>query len=138
MRLRLALVLILAAALSAASSAAATQAPTIALSIVHYVRGCHVWSAPSRVLGPTTVITVKPGTRLKIRVSCPMDFDVRQIAGPRLALGGARWYTGATRALVFRKLGVYKLVAKNVQTSDEAGLETLGEDNVLRLTVRVR
>jgi hypothetical protein len=39
---------------------------------------------------------------------------------------------------VFRKAGLYKLVAKNVQTSDEIGLETLGEDNFLRLIVRVR
>ena len=57
---------------------------------------------------------------------------------PKLALRSQRLYTGTTRTLVFRKVGLYKLVAKNVQTSDEAGLETLGEDNSLRLTVRVR
>ncbi|MBM2822391.1 MAG: hypothetical protein HW413_1137 [Thermoleophilia bacterium] len=67
-----------------------------------------------------------------------MDFELRQTAGPKLALGGSRLYTGTTRTLVFRKAGLYKLVAKNVQTSDEIGLETLGEDNFLRLTVRVR
>ena len=67
-----------------------------------------------------------------------MDFDLQQTAGPKLTLGGPRLYAGTTRTLVFRKPGVYKLVAKNVQTSDEAGLETLGEDNSLRLTVRVR
>ena len=67
-----------------------------------------------------------------------MDFDLTQTAGPKLALGGSRLYTGTTRTLVFRKAGLYKLVAKNVQTSDEIGLETLGEDNSLRLIVRVR
>jgi hypothetical protein len=67
-----------------------------------------------------------------------MDFELRQTAGPKLALGGSRLYTGTTRTLVFRKAGLYKLVAKNVQTSDEIGLETLGEDNFLKLTVRVR
>jgi len=67
-----------------------------------------------------------------------MDFDLTQTAGPKLALGGSRLYTGTTRTLVFRKAGLYKLVAKNVQTSDEIGLETLGEDNFLRLIVRVR
>lgn len=67
-----------------------------------------------------------------------MDFELRQTAGPKLALGGSRLYTGTTRTLVFRKAGLYKLVAKNVQTSDEIGLQTLGEDNFLKLKVRVR
>jgi len=111
---------------------------SLALSIVHFVRGCHVWSTTSKVLGPSATLSVKRGTRLKIRVSCPMDFDLRQTAGSRLALGGPRFHTGTTRTIVFRKAGVYKLVAKNVQTSDEVGLETLGEDNSLKLTVRVR
>jgi hypothetical protein len=90
------------------------------------------------VLGPAPVIAAKPGTRLKIRLYCPMDFDLTQTAGAKLALGSPRLYRGMTRTLVFRKPGVYKLVAKNVQTSEEVGLQTLGPDNVLRLTVRVR
>jgi len=139
MRRRLALVLLVGAAVTAVPIAvASTQASTLALSIVHVVRNCHVWSNGSRTLGPVTTISVKPGTRLKIRASCPMDFDLTQTAGPKLALGGSRLYTGTTRTLVFRKAGLYKLVAKNVQTSDEIGLETLGEDNSLRLIVRVR
>lgn len=111
---------------------------TVSLSIVHVVRGCHEWSLGSRQLGPAARIDVKVGTRLKLRVDCPMDFDLTQVAGPKLALGNPRLYTGSTRVIVFRKAGVYKLVARNVQTSDEAGLETLGEDNIPRLTVRVR
>ena len=138
MRRRLAILLLVTAAVSVAPAAAATGPPTIALEIVHFVRGCHVWSTPSKLLGPAPAITVKPGTRLKIRVSCPMDFDLKQTAGPRLALGGSRLYTGTTRTLVFRKPGLYRLVATNVQTSEEAGLQTLGEDNSLRLIVRVR
>lgn len=67
-----------------------------------------------------------------------MDFELRQTAGPKLALGGSRLYTGTTRTIVFRKAGLYRLVAKNVQTSDEIGLETLGEDNLLKLKLVVR
>ncbi len=137
MKRRVALLLVLGATLSTAPTAVSASPPSIALSIVHLVHGCHAW-ARSKVLGPATVISVKPGARLKIRVSCPMDFDVRQTAGPKLALGGLRFYTGTTRTIVFRKPGVYKLVARNVQTSEEAGLQTLGPDNTLRLTVRVR
>lgn len=139
MKRRLALVLLVGAAVTAVPIAvASTQASTLALSIVHVVRNCHVWSTGSKTLGPVATISVKPGTRLNLRVSCPMDFDLRQTAGPKLALGGSRLYTGTTRKLVFRKAGLYKLVAKNVQTSDEIGLETLGEDNFLKLIVRVR
>ena len=111
---------------------------TVSVSIVHVVRGCHVWALGRRQLGPAATIDVKVGTRLKLRIDCPMDFNLMQVAGPKLGLGDRRFYTGSTRVIVFRKPGVYKLVARNVQTSDEAGLETLGEDNVPRLTIRVR
>lgn len=57
---------------------------------------------------------------------------------PRLALGSARVSSGTTRTVVFRKAGVYRLVARNVQSSEEVGLQELGDDNTLRLTVRVR
>jgi len=67
-----------------------------------------------------------------------MDFDVAQVAGPRLGLGPPRLYAGTTRAIVFRKAGVYRLTAKNVQSSEQQGLQTLGPDNGLTLTVIVR
>jgi hypothetical protein len=40
--------------------------------------------------------------------------------------------------LVFKKAGVYKLMAMNVQSSEEMGLQTLGADNMPVLIVRVR
>ena len=122
----------------APAAAAATQAvPTVAMSIVHVVRGCHVWARGSKQLGATARISVKRGTRLTLRISCPMDFDVKQVAGPRLAIGNPRFFSGTTRVIVFRKAGIYRLVATNVQSSEEMGLQTLGDDSVLRLTVRV-
>ena len=107
------------------------------MSIIHVVRGCHVWTIGSRDVGPVTTVRTKPGARIKLRLSCPMDFDVTQTAGPKLVLGSRRFYAGTTRTIVFRKAGVYRLVARNVQTSEEMGLQTLGPDNMLRLTVRV-
>jgi hypothetical protein len=123
------------AALVGAAPAAAS--PTVRLAIVHYVRGCHVWMG-AKDLGPSTKLTVARGTTLSIRISCPMDFDFAQTGGPRLALGSARTYAGTTRTIVFRQPGLYRLVARNVQTSAEMGLQTLGEDNSLTLVVRVR
>jgi hypothetical protein len=67
-----------------------------------------------------------------------MAFDVTQLAGPRLALGDPRWQPGTSHMLVFKKKGVYRLQAVNVQTPEELGLETMGPDNHPTLTVRVR
>lgn len=117
--------------------ALAAASPTFRMSIVHYVRGCHVWRT-TEVRGPSTAITVRRGTRVEIRLTCPMDFEFRQLAGPRLALGPLRSTAGTTRTIVFRKPGRYLLTARNVQSSEELGLETLGADNLLRLTVVVR
>ena len=67
-----------------------------------------------------------------------MDFDFAQTKGPRLALGDARTYAGSARTITFRKAGVYRLTATNVQTPEERGLVTLGEANTLTLTVVVQ
>ena len=114
---------------------AAAASSTFRMEIVHVVKVCHVWSTAKGQIGPATKLTLKPGTRLQIRVSCPMDFDVSQVAGPALALGDPRFHTGTVRTIVFTKRGTYRLTAKNVQSSEEMGLQTLGPDNTLTLTV---
>jgi hypothetical protein len=117
--------------------AIAASTPTFRMSIVHYVRGCHVWKVTG-LRGAKTTVTVKRGTRVQIRLSCPMDFDFRQLRGPRLALGNPRTTTGTSRTIVFRKAGTYVVTATNVQSSAEQGLQTLGADSILTLTVVAR
>jgi len=134
---RLLLCVVLGAVFGGVPVAAAS--PTVRLTIIHVLRGCHVWgTADGRPLGASHTITVTRGTRLVIRDNCPMSFDVVQIAGPRLALGPSRWQPGTTHTLVFLVRGVFKLRATNVQTSEEMGLATLGPDNRPVLTIRVR
>jgi hypothetical protein len=130
---RLVTVLLAAVAFAAVPTAAAS--PTVRLAILHYVRGCHVWSSNNK---PDARIVVRRGARVAIRPSCPMDFDFRQVAGPKLTFGSPRVQAGTTRTVVFRKRGVYRLVAKNVQSSEELGLQTLGKDNRLTLTIVVK
>ncbi len=67
-----------------------------------------------------------------------MDFEFRQVSGPRLGLGVTGSAAGTVRTIVFRQRGRYVLSAKNVQTSEELALETLGPDNALTLTVLVK
>ena len=124
-------------AVALASFAVAAPSKTVRLAIVHTVQGCHVFAA-SGELGAAPRLTVKAGTRLVLRVSCPMTFTVTQVRGPKLAFGDPTFYPGTQRTFVFAKRGTYVLSAVNVQTSTDMGLQTLGPDNHLTLTVVVR
>jgi hypothetical protein len=129
----------LAVALVAFSSTLATAAsPTFRLTILHYVSGCHVWQIGTKTVGPAAKIALRRGTKLEIRPNCPMDFEFRQVAGPKLALGASRTYAGTVRTIAFPKTGVYRLAVANVQSSEQQGLQTLGPDNALTLTVVVK
>jgi hypothetical protein len=137
MRRLLLLVFVLGALIVVPSSAAAS--PTLRLALVHVLRGCHVWgTADSQPLGANVAIKAKLGSRLVVRVNCPMGFSVVQFAGPKLAGLPADWPTGTQHTLLFRKAGVYRLKATSLMTSQEMGLQTLGPDNTPVLTVRVR
>jgi hypothetical protein len=116
---------------------AAAASPTVRLSILHTVHGCHVWMT-TKIVGASAKLSVRPGTRVVVRPLCPMDFDFVQQSGPRLALGNPRTLRGQTRTIGFTRRGVYRLVVRSVQTPAEVGLQTLGPTNVLRLTVVVR
>ena len=126
------------AAIGVPTGAAAAVSPTVRMTIVHVVQGCHSWGdVSSNPLGPTRTISVKRGTHLQIRMNCPMSFDFAQLSGPALALGAPRSYPGTVRTIVFAKKGVYRLQATNVESSEQMGMTTIGADNVLVLTVRV-
>jgi hypothetical protein len=66
-----------------------------------------------------------------------MDFELLQVRGPRLELGNPRIVRGSSHVIAFPRRGVYRLTAKNVQASTDVGLQTLGPDNVLVLTIVV-
>ena len=139
MKLKRLLVIFAAAAGVATGSfgGAAAASPTVRLAIVHVLHGCHVWAMGAKRFSASHRLTVKHGTRVVIRLSCPMDFDFSQTRGPRVVVGKIRAYAGTTWTIDFRKAGVYKLVGTNVQTPEERGLQTLGPTNSLTLVVRV-
>lgn len=131
--------LLLVVAVALVLSPAALASPTVRLSLIHVMQGCHVWGdGDGQVLGAAKTLRLRPGTRVSVRIGCPMDFDIAQTAGPRIPMSETRWHTGTTHVLVFAKKGTYRLTATNVQTPEEVGLETMGVVNVDRLTVVVR
>ncbi len=103
----------------AAPAGGAVASPTVRLAISHVVSHCHVWRTPTKLLGPSTKVTVTRGTRIVIRSDCPMDFDFVQTKGPRLSLGNPRTYAGASRTLTFRKAG--RLQADRDERPDARG-----------------
>jgi hypothetical protein len=134
---RLALIVLLTAVVAIGPAAAAS--PTVRLTIMHVAQGCHIWGTnDSQPLGPKRKISLARGSKLVLRDNCSMTFDFSQVAGPKLKLGDPHTYPGTTRTIVFRKAGLYRLTAKSTMTSEQMGLQTLGPDNTLVLTVRVR
>lgn len=117
----------------AVGQASASRPPTV-LEIKHFFRGCHVFSKNDQ---PTISVKLRRGDRVQIVDHDVMDFDVTQLAGPRVAVGDPRLRRSDVRMLVFRRAGLYRFEARNVQTSEELGLQTLGPDHTLRITVRV-
>jgi hypothetical protein len=127
------LVLAVVAAALPMGQAGATRVPTV-LEIKHFVRGCHVFSTNVK---PAVSLRLRKGDRIRLVDHDVMDFDVTQTAGPRVALADPRLRRSEVRLLAFRKAGLYRFEAKNVQTSEELGIQTLGPDNTLRIVVRV-
>jgi plastocyanin len=138
MRRRHLVALLAVLALLPTSTGNATATKTVRLAIAHVVSHCHVWRTTTSLFGPTLKVTIKPGDRVVIRPDCPMDFDFAQTKGPRLALGDPRTYAGTSRTITFRRAGVYRLTATNVQSPEERGLTVLGGANTLTLTVVVK
>ena len=116
--------------------AVAAPSKTVQLAIVHTVSGCHIWQG-THSHGPATVLKLKQGDKITVHVTCPMDFTLVQLKGPRLVLGDPTLHTGTQRTIRFAKRGVYILQATNIQSSADMGLQTLGPDSSLRLTVTV-
>lgn len=136
--MKLALVAALAAALAPAALAAPAPAPArVQVEITHAVRGCHQWGRGQAKFGAAYKTAVRAGGRVDVRESEQMTFDVTQLAGPAIALGD-QLVPGETQSFVFAKPGTYRLKLVNTERSTDVGLQSLGEDNVLTLTVVVK
>ena len=94
-------------------------------------------SPPGTPLGPATA------SLLTLIDAGPTAWDnLRQTVdaastAPRVPLADLRLRRSEVRLLAFRKAGLYRFEAANVQPSEELGLQTLGPDNTLKIVVRV-
>jgi hypothetical protein len=120
-------------AVSATAVAATNAAGQAKIVIRHQLKGCHSWSVNGDSFNPNQSLTLKRGGSFTItRVSAGTGMgDKGVFAAPMMARMGAQ------SKVTFTKPGVYKFTTKAGEDF-MSGVKTIGEDNVLKLTVTVR
>ncbi len=140
-RIRLAGLALAAIAVVVAGSALAAPARgTATVTIRHQARGCHTWSYNGGAYKASLVVRIDRGTTLAIINNDVMPHKLVQTSGPSLKLTTPAMSRVSAKAHVsFVKSGVYRFRTRAGEDYTWAGhMKTVGEDNVLRLTVTVR
>jgi plastocyanin len=127
-----------ATAVVAGTASAATPAAHLSIVIRHQMRGCHTWSVDGGVWKATQAVTVRRGGSITVKNNDVMPHQLVKTSGPALQipLRGAMAHMGATLKVTFVQAGTYRFTTKAGEDY-MPGMKTIGEDNVLRLTVTV-
>ncbi|MBA3842299.1 MAG: hypothetical protein H0X39_06725 [Actinobacteria bacterium] len=135
-----------------AAVAPANPASHASLTIHHQLRGCHSWSLNGGAFGTSKSVTLRHGGSVTVTNNDVMPHKLIESSGPavlytRVSRGGSMGMhgtyppamlarMGAATSITFSKPGVYRFTTKAGEDY-MSGVKTTGEDNVLRLTVRV-
>ena len=141
--------LVSAGALAGGASAAGSGST---LLIRHQLHGCHSWSANGDAYKATQAIKLHRGASLSVTNNDVMPHKLIETSGPAvtftrgktgMGMGLKGTFTpamlprmGSSSKLTFTKPGVYKFTTKAGEDY-MTGVKTVGEDNVLRVTVTV-
>ena len=146
--------LMLVAIGSTASAVVAATPQTASIMIRHQVHGCHTWSVNGGPFAASHSITLARGGTIRFTNNDMMAHTLISVSGPsvrmrngsamgmgigmhRKAAPGVMNHMGATTTAFLTHAGTY--VFKTRAGEDYmSGMRTVGEDNVLRLTVTVR
>ena len=135
-RISLLLALVLATAL--AGAAASSAAPgSASLVIRHQTHGCHSWSVNGGAFKASQSLALRRGGTLTVTDNDVMSHTLVLTSGPSLRIAHPKLgHPGASLKITFTKPGVYHFTTKAGEDY-MAGIKTIGEDNVLKLTVHV-
>ena len=135
---RISLLLALATAAALAVAAVSAAAPgSASLVIRHQMRGCHSWSLNGGPFKAKQSIALRHGGTLTVTDNDVMSHTLVLTSGPSLRIAHPTLaHPGALLKITFTKPGVYRFMTKAGEDY-MAGVKTIGEDNVLRLTVVV-
>jgi plastocyanin len=133
------LVLVAAAATIAVPAASGGGATTITIS--HQTKGCHRWQLNDGQPKVGLSLAVRAGSSLRVVNNDVMPHRLIQQAGPKVALRHANMNRmSASMSVRFTRAGTYRFTTKAGEDYAwmKAMAKTIGEDNVLHLTVHVR
>jgi plastocyanin len=142
-----------AAVLVGTALAAPASAPRHASVLIrHQLRGCHSWSVNGGKFAPSQRLTLRRGGTITITNDDVMSHKLVKLSGPavlmknvKTSMGmgmhgyqgpGMMGHMGAQTRVTFLSAGVYRFTTKAGEDY-VAGVKTIGEDNVLKLTVKV-
>ena len=130
--------LALATLVALAFAGAAVAAPNSAtITIKHQTRGCHTWSLDGKTWRATQSITLVQGGTLAVIDNDVMPHKLVQLSGPKAVLARTSMtHIGATAYVGFRLKGTYVFTTRAGEDYMK-GVKTIGEDNVLKLVVKV-
>jgi plastocyanin len=118
----------------------AAKAPSKAtITIRHQMRGCHAWSVNGGAYRATQRTTLARGGTITFVDNDVMPHKLVLTSGPAVRYHGspAMRHMSASVRVTFSKSGVYRFTTKPGDDYAGMAMKTIGEDNVLRLTVRV-
>lgn len=131
------LLLVAAAALMLVPAASAA---TTTITISHQTKGCHMWQVGSANPKVSLSLTVKAGTVLRFVNNDIMPHRLIQQAGPKVTLVKPNMNRmSASMSVKLAHAGVYRFTTKAGEDYPwMKAMNTIGEDNVLHLTVHVK
>ena len=136
-RTSLILTLAFALGLAGTASAAASAPGHDSLLIRHQMRGCHTWSANGGAFKASQSVTLRHGGWLVVTNNDVMPHTLVLTSGPSLRIAHPKLgHMGASLKITLTKPGVYHFTTKPGEDY-MAGMKTIGDDNVLKLTVIV-
>lgn len=116
---------------------AVAHAPQATLTIRHQTHGCHAWSFDGGAYKASLKIRLARGATLTVIDNDVMPHKLIQLTGPKAKLiAPAMSHMSAQAKVVFVAKGSYTFSTKAGEDYVQ-GIKTIGEDNVLRLTVVV-
>jgi plastocyanin len=127
------------AVVAATASAGTAKSPSSAKIVIrHQTRGCHAWSLNNGAYRAVLSVTLARGGTITFVDNDVMFHKLIKTSGPAVKFIGNPKMSkiGASMKAVFTKAGTYRFTTKAGEDYMK-GVKTVGEDNVLKLTVKV-
>jgi plastocyanin len=123
-------------AMTGTSNQSATKA---SVTIRHQTRGCHSWSINGGAGRASLTTTLARGGTIRFVNDDVMPHKLIKTSGPAVRYVGnpSMRHMSASVSVKLAKAGTYRFTTKAGEDYPGIHVKTIGEDNVLRLTVKV-